>query len=249
VEEHDFRDKFYFYKFLEPKQKVEINERFKIVLLGPSGGGKSSLFSLLPQKIIKKSLTRKVVSQSEIIQRAGWKSTVQKAIVTAQSAISDAIGRRQSSAPLPMIIDDVEENILFTLWDFAKDPELDTDPSLPACAQTLHRLFLTSQRTLYLICVDMTKFNATEVDYYVQTLHTYAPKAPVIIVGTHQDEVSGQRISQIESFVKTRYRKYKSLKDFSTVSCTSLKNISKLKNLIVRRLDIVLTPSGVCLSS
>jgi hypothetical protein len=54
AKEHDFRDKFYFYRFLEPTTRVEINERFKVVVIGPSYSGKTSLFSLLPQKSLKR---------------------------------------------------------------------------------------------------------------------------------------------------------------------------------------------------
>jgi GTPase SAR1 family protein len=232
-QEHDFRDKQYFYKFLEPQKKVEINERFKIVILGPANSGKSSLFRLLPLKTLKKSSAKGKAVAPEIIQRAGWKSTISQAVYANPGLSNDAIGRRQSSATNLSPVDNIEENILFTLWDFARDPELDTDPNVSTCSQIIHRLFLTSSRTLYLLCVDLSKFNAIEVDSHIQIIHTYAPHAPILLVGTHQDEVSSQRISQVESFIKSRYKKYKALKELSTVSCTSLKNISKLKNLIV----------------
>jgi GTPase SAR1 family protein len=92
--------------------------------------------------------------------------------------------------------DSVDENIQITLWDFCDHPEADADrQSYEPMHRGMHRLFMTNTRTLYLITTDLSKFNATEMDYWVQNVHEYAPGAPVIIVGTHQDQVTSQRVS------------------------------------------------------
>eukprot|EP01122_Echinamoeba_exundans_P004856 TRINITY_DN15073_c0_g1_i1.p1 TRINITY_DN15073_c0_g1~~TRINITY_DN15073_c0_g1_i1.p1 ORF type:complete len:1225 (-),score=224.48 TRINITY_DN15073_c0_g1_i1:118-3792(-) len=237
AKEHDFRDKFYFYRFLEPQTRIEINERFKVVLLGPSYSGKTCLFSLLPQKSLKRDQRSKrtVLAQGEVIQRAGWQSTMQRLVPGSNGESSDS----------------VDENIQITLWDFCDHPEADADrQSYEPMHRGMHRLFMTNNRTLYLITTDLSKFNATEMDYWVQNVYEYAPGAPVIIVGTHQDQVTSQRVSEIQMFVKDRYRRLKLVKDFFSVSCTSLKNIIKLKSLITHHAHEALnklTPSNMTL--
>lgn len=157
-------------------------------------------------------------AQGEVIQRAGWQSTLQR-VDTSEGTGGDS----------------VSENIQITLWDFAAHPEADFDrQSFEPMHRGMHRLFMTNTRTLYIITVNLSKFNATEMDYWVQNANDYAPNSPIIIAGTHQDSMTHQRVAEMEIFIKERYRKIKNVKEFFAVSCTSLKNITKLKNGITR---------------
>ena len=77
----------------------------------------------------------------------------------------------------------------FSVWDLAGGDVY----------QTTHAFFL-EERSIYLLVFDLTANegkNKMKINYWLQMINAAAPKSPIILVGTHVDELSEAEIKQI----------------------------------------------------
>lgn len=69
------------------------------------------------------------------------------------------------------------------------------------------------------------------LDYWLRMVSVQAPQCPILIVGTHVDDVAYSQ-SKISTHMLTR--KFPQIRGFYGVSCKQLTNISKLRDDLVK---------------
>eukprot|EP01113_Clastostelium_recurvatum_P033783 TRINITY_DN4506_c0_g1_i4.p1 TRINITY_DN4506_c0_g1~~TRINITY_DN4506_c0_g1_i4.p1 ORF type:complete len:2236 (+),score=435.24 TRINITY_DN4506_c0_g1_i4:18-6725(+) len=120
----------------------------------------------------------------------------------------------------PFHDEDKAKSLTFSIWDFAGQ-EL---------YHTTHQFFL-SKRSVFLVVFNMAAGDdASRVLFWLQSINAWAEGSPIILVGTHLDEVSSDRVVQIEADVMSKYGSaFPGIKGFVPVSCRhGGKNISRL---------------------
>eukprot|EP01102_Stenamoeba_stenopodia_P006506 TRINITY_DN1787_c0_g1_i2.p1 TRINITY_DN1787_c0_g1~~TRINITY_DN1787_c0_g1_i2.p1 ORF type:complete len:1288 (-),score=192.66 TRINITY_DN1787_c0_g1_i2:91-3954(-) len=123
--------------------------------------------------------------------------------------------------------EDKESKLRFNIWDFGGQEVY----------YNTHQFFL-NKRSLFLICFNLVDgAEMPRVDYWLQSINTRTPDAPVILVGTHLDssKCTKKYLSDLETYVQTTYKKrFPQLKCFLQVSCKTKKNIDILTAEILK---------------
>lgn len=75
----------------------------------------------------------------------------------------------------------------------------------------------------------------TKIDYWLQSIRSRTQNAPVILVGTHADEVSKAYMEEIQEYITQKYlRLFNNVKHFIGVSCKTRQNISVLQESLLK---------------
>jgi hypothetical protein len=118
------------------------------------------------------------------------------------------------------------------MWDFEEPLSSNHSQCLPLY-YAAHRFFLEELKTLYIILFNMVNFSTWQLDYWIGSVIELAPHSSIILVGTHQDLITNNKLGQIQGFITTRYKsKFPNIVGFLPISCKSTKNLNKLKKLI-----------------
>ncbi|XP_021339283.1 uncharacterized protein LOC110440494 isoform X2 [Mizuhopecten yessoensis] len=111
-----------------------------------------------------------------------------------------------------------DESLTFNVWDFAGQ----------TVYYNTHQFFL-SNRAVYLLLWNIRLgFEHAGLDFWLNSVVCHAPKAPIIIVGTHCDKVEKSKIPQDEL-----KRKYPQIAGFFFVSSFTGEGIQDLKTFLV----------------
>ncbi|KAF2075746.1 hypothetical protein CYY_002928 [Polysphondylium violaceum] len=207
--------------------------RMKLMLVGQENVGKTSIAKCLKKEIIpvskkfrqtiglgtKKSKTP-TLAESEAFTPSGAINPLN----TTLNISTDGINMDDWRPPT----EDQSPPVTFSIWDFAGQEVY----------YSTHQFFISS-RSVFIVVFDMSLYNPDEtsrVPYWLQCIEAFGGSSPIILVGTHLDELpSGTEISQITADIHNKYfTKFPNLKLFLPVSCKSGKNINKLQNHIVK---------------
>lgn len=123
------------------------------------------------------------------------------------------------------------------IWDF--DTHQNTNfapvPGTINLPYFLHRAYLVNNpRSAAIIVFDLNDLDLIELDYWVSSVTTYNPGAPIIIVGTHSDCVFAKTKSKIKLFITQRYAKVKNVRGYIALSAKSSSDIEKLRTLLLQ---------------
>ncbi|XP_033763307.1 uncharacterized protein LOC117344606 [Pecten maximus] len=111
-----------------------------------------------------------------------------------------------------------DESLTFNVWDFAGQ----------TVYYNTHQFFL-SNRAVYLLLWNIRLgYEHAGLDFWLNSVVCHAPKAPIIIVGTHCDKVEKSKIPQDEL-----KRKYPQIAHFFFVSSYTGEGIHDLKDFLV----------------
>jgi hypothetical protein len=127
--------------------------------------------------------------------------------------------------------------VSLTLWDFDTHQNATHDPvpGLASLSYFVHRAYINrTARCSALVVFDVNSLDLVDLDYWVASLTTHAPAAPIIIVGTHSDTISAKNKSKIKLFVTKRYAKVKNVRGYISISTKSTSDIEKLRDLLLQ---------------
>jgi hypothetical protein len=101
-----------------------------------------------------------------------------------------------------------------------------------------HQFFI-SPRSVFLVVFDMKKVGDgndeyASILYWLQCIEARGSACPVILVGTHLDEVSSDHVQAIQSQLRQMYfGKFPNVKEFVAVNAKTSKNVPNLLRLII----------------
>ncbi|KAK5576072.1 hypothetical protein RB653_007210 [Dictyostelium firmibasis] len=113
-----------------------------------------------------------------------------------------------------------KQDITLSIWDFAGQE----------IYYTTHQFFL-SERSVYIVAWNCALAEEeSRVEFWLQSITTRAKDAPIIIVGTHLDDVNRTTAKMQKKRMKEKYlTRYQNIKAIKLVSCTSGKGITSLR--------------------
>eukprot|EP01114_Cavostelium_apophysatum_P023321 TRINITY_DN8743_c0_g1_i4.p1 TRINITY_DN8743_c0_g1~~TRINITY_DN8743_c0_g1_i4.p1 ORF type:complete len:2119 (-),score=526.12 TRINITY_DN8743_c0_g1_i4:35-6391(-) len=118
----------------------------------------------------------------------------------------------------------------FQFWDFAGQDVY----------YITHQFFINT-RAIYLVIFSLkdSPEELSKIDYWLQSINQRAGgEVPIVLIGTHADEVREGEIEQIHSYITEKYLlKSSSIKHFLTVSCKTRKGMSTLQDILVQLVD------------
>ncbi|XP_013415785.1 uncharacterized protein LOC106177527 isoform X2 [Lingula anatina] len=156
------------------------------------------------------------------------KTSLVKAIMSGQ-------GTTEKTTEVPQVTDGIDictwtvtrdsDSISYSVWDFAGQ----------TVYYNTHQFFL-SDRAVYLLLWNIRQGHEhAGLDFWLNSIAVHAPKAPILVVGTHLDEVS-----KVEIPVEEMQEKYSQIKGFHFVSSHSGQGIPVLQDQL---LDVTLAQS------
>jgi len=207
--------------------------RMKLMLVGQENVGKTSIAKCLKKEIIPVSKkfrqtiglgTKKSKTPTLMESEAFTPSGAINPLNTTLNISTDGINMDDWRPPT----EDQSPPVTFSIWDFAGQEVY----------YSTHQFFISS-RSVFIVVFDMSLYNPDEtsrVPYWLQCIEAFGGNSPIILVGTHLDELpSGTEVAQISADIHNKYfTKFPNLKLFLPVSCKSGKNINKLQNHIVK---------------
>ncbi|KAG4071917.1 hypothetical protein HA402_006078 [Bradysia odoriphaga] len=202
--------------------------RMKLMVVGVQGIGKTSLLELLRQE----STVKNKKGADHWTRRMGnstSKSEKYSNISTVGVDISDWVCEKKVKGTSQ------HGPVVFRTWDFGGQKEY----------YTTHQYFL-SKRSLYLVVwrISDGKQGLTAILQWLSNIQARAPNSPVIIVGTHYDEIgvsiSVEEAQQLQQTIRERFivvmdsekLGLPKVLDSIEVSCKTKYNIPVLANLI-----------------
>ncbi|KAH3741006.1 hypothetical protein DPMN_047724, partial [Dreissena polymorpha] len=116
-------------------------------------------------------------------------------------------------------IEDEDDKLTFSVWDFAGQ----------TVYYNTHQFFL-SNRAVYLLLWNVRQgYEHAGLDFWLSSIACHAPKAPIIVVGTHIDKVEKFRLP--EDALRGRYPQISS---FEYVSSYSGDGVESLRTIILK---------------
>ncbi|XP_055353693.1 leucine-rich repeat serine/threonine-protein kinase 1-like isoform X2 [Paramacrobiotus metropolitanus] len=198
--------------------------RMKLMVVGLENKGKTSLLRALKSE---ESHRKSRSSESNWTQRMGHRGDRKGGIQ--MSTVGIDLGEWTCS--------DGQHEVTFRTWDFAGQREY----------YATHQYFL-SRRSLYLVVWNMLDgiSGINEVTQWLVNIQARAPSSPVIIVGTHLDEVKGAKFSpgHVENLKSEVRQRFMGVIDADKhglprvvncveISCKTKQNVSQLAKIIV----------------
>ncbi|XP_013397728.1 probable serine/threonine-protein kinase pats1 [Lingula anatina] len=147
-------------------------------------------------------------------------------------AIMSGGGVGETQEAIPQVTDGIDictwtvtrekETVSYSVWDFAGQ----------TVYYNTHQFFL-SDRAVYLLLWNIRQGHEhAGLDFWLNSIAVHAPKAPILVVGTHLDQVS-----KVEIPVEEMQQKYSQIKGFHFVSSHSGQGIKDLQEML---LDVTL---------
>ncbi|XP_076085942.1 uncharacterized protein LOC143056672 isoform X1 [Mytilus galloprovincialis] len=128
--------------------------------------------------------------------------------------ITDGIDITNWNVPVP----NSKSNITYSVWDFAGQ----------TVYYNTHQFFLSNRACYLLLWNIRLGFEHAGLDFWLNSIACHAPKAPILVVGTHCDKVEKSRIPQKELMAT-----YPQIAGFYFVSSYSGEGISNLHKSLV----------------
>jgi len=122
-----------------------------------------------------------------------------------------------------------KQDVTLSIWDFAGQE----------IYYTTHQFFL-SERSVYIVAWNLCLAEEeSRVEFWLQSITTRAKDAPIIIVGTHLDDVNRNNAKLLKKKMKEKYyTRFPNIKSIKLVSCTNGKGITSLRETLE---DIVIS--------
>ncbi|KAF2071594.1 hypothetical protein CYY_007084 [Polysphondylium violaceum] len=116
-----------------------------------------------------------------------------------------------------------KQDVTLSIWDFAGQE----------IYYTTHQFFL-SERSVYIVAWNLCLAEEeSRVEFWLQSISTRAKDAPIIIVGTHLDDVNRNNAKPLKKKMKEKYcTRFPNIKAIKLVSCTSGKGIPSLRETL-----------------
>ena len=194
------------------------HHRVKVMLVGDGEVGKTSLLNCFMESTVNQ---RKKKSVPTYIQTITTKPLLYSSSATSTTNSTSASGNANPAggfdkaatlpADGPKITDgidisevvwinkqDNDREIYWDCWDYAGQE----------IYYTTHQFFLSSG-AVYLICFKLLNRDFSRIEYWLNSVHTRARGSPIILVGTHADNVlcTESYISNYVNELKSRYLK------------------------------------------
>eukprot|EP01132_Coremiostelium_polycephalum_P000699 gene699-862_t len=206
--------------------------RMKLMLVGQENVGKTSIAKCLKKEVVPVS--------KKLRQTIGFaKKNKHTSLLDTEIGISGpaGVGINPLNTTLNLSTDGIDMDdwrppsedqlpVTFSIWDFAGQEVY----------YSTHQFFISS-RSVFIVVFNMTFYSPDDsrVPYWLQCIEAWGGKSPIILVGTHLDELQPTEIAQITQDIQNKYfSTFPNVKFFLPVSCKSGKNINKLQNLIVK---------------
>jgi GTPase SAR1 family protein len=185
----------------------EANYRLRIIVVGANGSGKSSLI----QSLTGRSNTARIKNWND-----GGSPTFEGAIEFTNWTMQGVeISKKQRKG-----------DVAVTIWDFP-DEELGFNSMK----------FFFNDRTLFVVVCDLRKDpEMSHLAHWAFALKAGAPRAPIIAVGTHGDEL-GKDSNPRDLLTQAEYaykKQYPNVKAYVPAYSTSTKGITELKQTLDR---------------
>jgi len=221
--------------------------RVKLMCVGQANVGKTSLVEMLSKKTLKP--LNNMISQSDLVMFASnFGGGVNDVKSLAKPVISPkGPGQKLKSENVVINTDVATDGIVIKEW-IAKGPsgikkgELEsmTLASWDFAGQEVYyytHLFFLSHRGIYLLVFNLLKPEEeySRIEYWLQSIHTRARGAPVILVGTHLDDpkCSKKYLDGLYANLLSKFSgQFKSIRFFFALSCTTGKGVEDLKKKI-----------------
>ncbi|KAK3098126.1 hypothetical protein FSP39_016400 [Pinctada imbricata] len=129
-----------------------------------------------------------------------------------EEAITDGIDICQWNVPVKG-----EESIQFSVWDFAGQ----------TVYYNTHQFFLSNRAVYMLVWNIRLGYEHAGLDFWLSSIACHAPKAPILIIGTHCDKVTKSSLPQQEL-----KKAFPQIRDFYFVSSYTGEGISNLQNVL-----------------
>ncbi|XP_052759659.1 uncharacterized protein LOC128202664 [Mya arenaria] len=112
-----------------------------------------------------------------------------------------------------------DDKVTYSVWDFAGQ----------TVYYNTHQFFL-SNRAVYLLLWNVRQgYEHAGLDFWLSSIACHAPKAPIIVIGTHIDKVEKYRLPE-----ETLLNRYPQISSFQYVSCFTGAGVEALRNIIVK---------------
>ena len=98
-----------------------------------------------------------------------------------------------------------------------------------------HHLFL-STRAVYLCVLNLTKWDSSRIEYWLSSVKTWAPKCPVLLVGTHLDLCGPVEAYNVFRILEAHLKHYTNIVGRYPVSCKkgAVRGLEELKAGILK---------------
>lgn len=205
--------------------------RTKIMMVGQENIGKTTLLKAIKkyrhQKWTPKRTSIKPTISTDGIDIAEWTIEVQldneRDSMKPLSRATSFIGSRLSTQE-----DSSKKMVSISAWDFAGQE----------IYYTTHQFFL-SQRSIFILVWDLRyDEEACKVSYWLQSIRSRTKNCPVVIVGTHADELSNpeEAHSKAEKVRRKYQKRFPFIKASFGISC---KHEADIQNLVSKIKDII----------
>eukprot|EP01127_Copromyxa_protea_P009768 TRINITY_DN2323_c0_g1_i1.p1 TRINITY_DN2323_c0_g1~~TRINITY_DN2323_c0_g1_i1.p1 ORF type:complete len:1850 (-),score=340.01 TRINITY_DN2323_c0_g1_i1:35-5485(-) len=98
----------------------------------------------------------------------------------------------------------------------------------------MHSYFITEKSIYFVVWNANASYKSSRVEHWIQTIHFYAPKSPIFLVGTHRDtlttKLGSKHLSGMKEKLLSKFNKIadNKIQGVHFVSCTTGKGIKKL---------------------
>ena len=139
--------------------------------------------------------------------------------MTSSSSTSSLLG---TSGSLKAKAEPPRTKVTLSVWDFAGQE----------IYYTTHQFFL-SDRAVYLLVWNMAKAEEdSRVEYWLKSIETRAPKAPVILVGSHLDDkvCTPEYVDDLVEAMRNKYmQRFPNIQSIIPISCSTKKGINEVR--------------------
>eukprot|EP00005_Dracoamoeba_jomungandri_P000755 CAMPEP_0174256266 /NCGR_PEP_ID=MMETSP0439-20130205/5520_1 /TAXON_ID=0 /ORGANISM="Stereomyxa ramosa, Strain Chinc5" /LENGTH=1755 /DNA_ID=CAMNT_0015338793 /DNA_START=1 /DNA_END=5268 /DNA_ORIENTATION=+ len=212
-------------------------ERIKLMCVGQANVGKTSLLDYLAKKFVMPSYA---VSTTNILELGKEKKiNIGKKAKDANLATDGIAIREWSAKEVRNERGEKKRRIItFSSWDFAGQE-----------VYYYTHMFFLSTRGIYLIVfnLEQPEEENSRIQYWLQSIHTRARGAPVILVGTHLDnkKCTGKYLDNLYANLLQKYSsQFRNIRFFVALSCTTGKSVDILRKKLCEVAMSLITDEG-----
>jgi len=183
--------------------------RMKLMAVGAANVGKTSLL---------RQLTTKEIGALQSIKKSATKRLVKDSMNVATDGIQiSELKLRSQLLPQGAVLQ-------FSCWDFAGQEVY----------YATHSFFL-SDRAIYLVVLKLGDYQTKILDYWLHSVEAHAGDSPILIVGTHADEVSPAKAAETGTEILERYyKRFPSICGFLGMSSFDGSGVTELTEQIIK---------------